>query len=459
MDVAFLPVRQEHPWRQIVALAVPNVASSLAMYSTVVITTLCISHEDQPSLLAAFGLGSLISNVLGLSIGVGLTSVLETLVSQAYGAGNSHLTAVHLNRARLVVTLILIPCCVNLYYTEYFLLLLQQDPTVAALAGEYTRSYMWGLLPFFYLCCTASFLRSCQRPNPPLISNIVGSLIHLCLSIYLINVLKMGMRGAGIAMALNSFFRFSFLESYLLCNPELNGHKYTSEIWSLKGIRHFLGLGIPSFLLVAVEWSAFELQSVLAGWVSTDGLAAHIAGINVIAILFMIPSGLSQSLSSLIGARLGEGMPNLALDITKKGALLMLSVSCAYGVCIFYLQDSIVRLYSTDEKMSKIFKSLLTIISFFVVGDAMTTTLTGSIRGLGLQTIAAKYQMLAMFGIMLPIGFVSYPYLGVPGVWLGSVAGITTSALLFLNLIRKTDFSEFSRRAISEATRLAVSSP
>lgn len=459
MENPLLPVKQEHPWRQIIALAVPNVASSLAMYSTVVITTLCITHEDQPALLAAFGLASLISNVLGLSIGVGLTSVLETLVSQSYGAGNLYLTAVHLNRARLVVTVVFVPCCVNLYYTDYFLLLLQQDPLVAELAAQYTRAYMWGLLPFFYLCCTGSFLRSCQRPNPPLLSNVVGSLIHLVLSIYLINVRKMGLRGAGMAMALNSLLRFAFLEFYLYRHPELNGHKWTKEIRSLKGIRHFLGLGIPSFLLVAVEWSAFELQSVLAGWVSTDGLAAHVAGINVIAILFMIPSGLSQSLSTLVGASLGEGLPKLAMEFTKKGSLLMFIIACFYGACIFFWKDAIARVYSTDERMSEILKSLLSIISVFVVGDAMTTTFTGTIRGLGLQTIAAKYQIFAMFVVMLPIGYISYPYLGVPGVWLGSVAGITTSALLFLSLIRKTDFSQCSLRAILEASRNQVSSP
>lgn len=460
MQESLLPVKQDHPWRQIIALAVPNIASSLVMYSSVVITTLCISHEDQPALLAGFGLGTLISNVLAISIGVGLTSVLETLVSQAYGAGNFHMSAIHLNRARLVVTLILLPCCLNLYYTEYFLLVLQQDPQVARLAAEYTRNYMWGMLPFFQLCCTSSFLRSCQRPTPPLYTNILGSFVHLFVSIYLINFCKMGLRGAGIAMGINSLLRFLLLEFYLFRHPELHGHHFTKEVWSLRGIRHFLGLGIPSFLLVAAEWSAFELQSVLAGWVSTDGLAAHVAGINLIAILYMIPSGLSQSLSTLVGASLGEGVPELAKDFTKKGCILMMLIASTYGACIYIWQASIARVYSTDEKMSQIMKSILPIISILVIGDAMATTITGTIRGLGLQTRAAQYQMLAMFGVMLPIGYLSYSYLGVPGIWIGSVVGTLTSTVLFFSLIRRTSFAECSRRAIYEASlNHIVSSP
>lgn len=258
------PVKPGNSWYQIFELAIPNVTSSLAMYSTTLITTLCISHEDKPELLGAFGLGKLIGNVMGLSIGVGLTSVLETLVSQAYGAGNSHLCAIHLNRARLIVSLAAIPCSFCLYYTDFFLLCFGQDPEISQLASEFTRASVIGLIPFFLYCCNSSFLRSYQRPKPPLIANIVGSFIHLFVSVYLVNIAELGLFGAGLAMSINNIVQFVMLEFYFSQNPELHGHEWTPEIFSFKGIRHFLGLGIPSFLLVATEWSAFEYVVLFA---------------------------------------------------------------------------------------------------------------------------------------------------------------------------------------------------
>lgn len=444
-------VKPGHPWSQIFKLAVPNVASSLAMYSTVVITTLCISREDDPSLLAAFGLGSLIGNVLGLSIGVGLNSVLETLVSQAYGADNMKLAAVHLNRARLVVTIAVIPCCFALFFTDSLLLWLEQDPKVSLLAAQYTRSFMLGLPPFFYFSSASSYLRSCQHPQPPLVANVVGSIIHLFVSVILINVLGWGLWGAGLAMSINSLLRFIMLEVFLSWKPELRGHVWTKEMFSLRGIRHFLGLGIPSFLLVAVEWIAFELQSVFAGWVSTQGLAAHVAGVNVIAIVFMVPNGVSQSLSTLIGASLGEGLPKLGIEFAKKGALLMFAIACLYGTTIWFFVNEIANIYSSDEGTKIILKHVLFLTSGFVVFDAMNTTEAGIIRGLGLQTKAAKYQMMAMFGIMLPVGYMLYPQYGVPGIWIGSIAGMVVSASLFLRVIRRADWNECSRRAIHES--------
>ena len=447
------PVQPDRPWSLIFELAVPNVVSSLAMYSTTVITTLCISHEDQPALLAAFGLGNLIGNVLGLSIGVGLTSVLETLVSQAFGARNLHLTAIHLNRARLVVSIAVIPCMFCLYYTDFLLTWLGQDPGVSALAADFTRASLFGLLPFFLYCCTSSFLRSCQHPRPPLAANVIGSFIHLFVSVYLINIRGLELWGAGLAMSINNILRFVILEIFLSWRPELHGHEWTSETLSPRGIRHFLGLGIPSFLLVAIEWSAFELQAVFAGWVSTEGLAAHVAGINVIAIVFMVPNGISQSLSTLIGASIGEGLPNLAIEFSKKGPLLMFGLACSYGAAIFVWENAIARLYSTDQAMLQILTTILTMTSVFVVVDAMNTIQAGIIRGLGLQSRAAKYQAVAMLGVMLPIGYFTYPYMGVPGIWTGSIVGLSVSALLFFSILYRADFKECSRRAIQEAHR------
>jgi MATE family multidrug resistance protein len=444
-------VKPGQSWSQIFSLAIPNVASSLAMYSTVVITTLCISREDDPSLLAAFGLASLIGNVLGLSIGVGLNSVLETLVSQAYGANNMNLAAVHLNRARLVVTIAVIPCCFALFFTDSLLLWLEQDPKVSLLAAQYTRSFMFGLPAFFYFSSASSYLRSCQHPQSVLLANVVGSIIHLFVSILFINVLGWGLWGAGLSMSINSTLRFVMLEVFLSWKPALRGHEWTREMFSIRGIRHFLGLGIPSFLLVAVEWMAFELQSVIAGWISTQGLAAHIAGINVIAIVFMVPNGVSQSLSTLIGASLGEGLPKLGMDFAKKGAILMFTLACLYGIGIWLFIDPIANIYSSDDATKAILKSVLILASGFVVLDAMNTTGAGIIRGLGLQTKAAKYQMMALFGIMLPVGYSLYPHFGVPGIWMGSITGMTVSALLFLRVIKGADWKECSRRAVQES--------
>lgn len=445
------PSTRSSAWVQIIQLGLPNIASNLAMYSTAVITTLCISRLDRPDLLAAYGLGTLITNVFGLSIGVGLTSVLETLVAQAYGAGNMHLTAIHLNRARLVVTVAFVPSFIFLWYTDSLLLWMGQDSEVAVLATLFSRWNLIGLLPFFLFSCSSSFLRSCQRPEPPLIVNILASLIHLFVSIYLVNVAELGLMGAGLAMSINNIIRFAMVEWYFSRHPELHGLEWTDEIWSFVGIKHFLSLAFPSFLLVFIEWSCFELTAVIAGWVSTEALSAHVSGNSIIAVIYMIPAGWSAAISSLVGASVGEGKPGLADQFMRKGIVLTLSVAIVTSTVVHLSCHQIALIYTSDPEALVILKTLIKIIAVFTIADAVNSAEGGVLRGLGKQSTGAKWQLISMYGIMLPVGFALHYSYGVPGIWTGSVIGMTTNATMFGIILHNADFVECSRIAIQEA--------
>lgn len=55
-----------------------------------------IGHLNDPSKLAAVGMGNMIINMCGVAPFYGLNSALETLVSQAWGAGNKKLCGEYL---------------------------------------------------------------------------------------------------------------------------------------------------------------------------------------------------------------------------------------------------------------------------------------------------------------------------------------------------------------------------
>jgi len=55
------------------------------------------AHSDNEELVAAVGLGNVIINCFVISIFWSLNSSIDTLASQAYGAGNLKLCGVYLN--------------------------------------------------------------------------------------------------------------------------------------------------------------------------------------------------------------------------------------------------------------------------------------------------------------------------------------------------------------------------
>jgi Na+-driven multidrug efflux pump len=60
-----------------------------------------------------------------------MSTALETLVSQAYGANHPKLCGGHLNRMRLILFILFIPICLVLTQSEKMLLFLGQDPQVS----------------------------------------------------------------------------------------------------------------------------------------------------------------------------------------------------------------------------------------------------------------------------------------------------------------------------------------
>jgi len=280
--------------------------------------------------------------------------------------------------------------------------------------------------------------------------NLISSALHLLIAIYCINIREWGLVGAGIATSINNILKFIFIEMYFVIVPDLYGHVWAREVFSLHGIRHFMGLAIPSFFLVFIEWSCFEFTAVIAGWCSTIALSAHVSVNNVIAVAYMIPSGMATAISSLTGACLGEGSPELAKEFTKKGILLTLAISTLYAFAIHIFVNTIAQIYTADESVLKVLENLLHVVSVYVVADAVNCAEAGILRGLGKQSIGAKYQSIVMYGVLLPLAFVLHKPYGVIGIWTASLLGMITSAAGFAYIIYKTDYSECARRAFIE---------
>ena len=432
-------------------MAIPNIATCLAHYSSSVVATLSISSLGDSRLLAAYGLANLIWYVFGISFGSGLTSALDTLVSQSLGAGNHHLLSVHLNRARIVIlTIGFLPALAVLLFTDQVLVFSGQDVAVATYAADFIKGASLGLIPLYLNFCSAAYLRSIKRPKLPLVANIAAACVHIAPCILMVNHYGLGLYGAGLAASLNSWTRFLFLEVYLHIHPELGGHQWTPEAMSLSGLIDYIALALPSAALYCSESWAFELQAMVAGWVSTEGLASHVAGVSVICIAFRLPQGMSQSLATLVGASLGKGKPGEAEAFRSCGLFMTLIASSAVGLAVFVFKRQIASIYSTDASVVSVLDPVMIQAAFFIVVDAFATVQEGVLRGLKLQPVAMKYKLFSMFVVMLPTSLALSRFIGVPGIWLGSTLGVSSSSFWYNRILSRCDFAERSAIAIKD---------
>jgi multidrug resistance protein, MATE family len=96
-------------------------------------------------LLAAVGMGNIAINMLGVSVFFGFNGALDTLLSQAIGAGDIQKCGVYLNRARLVNTFLFGLVFILFCFSGKILKAVGQDPEVADYAYQYIMSYSFGI--------------------------------------------------------------------------------------------------------------------------------------------------------------------------------------------------------------------------------------------------------------------------------------------------------------------------
>jgi len=108
--------------KDILAIAAPAALSELCMYLMVFANIFFIAHLDDPVLIAGLGIGNTIMNFISIAPGIGMSCALETLVSQANGAGNKHLCHLYLLRGRVILTCIFIPEVIIMLFGKSILL-------------------------------------------------------------------------------------------------------------------------------------------------------------------------------------------------------------------------------------------------------------------------------------------------------------------------------------------------
>lgn len=121
----------------------PLVLTYVLQYSYSFVTVL-VAGRLGTSELAAASLASMTANITGLAIYEGLATSLDTLTSQAFGAGKKQLVGLHVQRMIALTLIVTIPIGAIWMSSPWILARLVPEQKVAELAGDFLRFYLIG---------------------------------------------------------------------------------------------------------------------------------------------------------------------------------------------------------------------------------------------------------------------------------------------------------------------------
>ena len=262
--------------------------------------------EDSAYLLEASGLGLAIIGMTGLCVGFGMTTALNTLASQAWGARNYKKIGIYLQRGILIINILVTLLIWALWFnSESLLNLLHQPPCVIEQAAQYIQTFSLALPPYLLVSLLQSYLFAQSIVYPFVLAGLVANVVNAIAHYLFLFVAKWGIRGAVGALTVSWY---SYLFILLIVIKVLKLHVKTWDGWSKECLNNwgqFLRYGIPGFFMMFAEWGTYHLGFIVIGLYSVAEQSVFTVIAAWVDNIYVVPFSLSTAVSVRIGNELG----------------------------------------------------------------------------------------------------------------------------------------------------------
>jgi MATE family multidrug resistance protein len=416
--------------RPMLASALPVALGELGWMAMGVIDVMMVGRLS-PEAIGAVGMGRALFWVIAVP-GIGMLLGLDTLISQAFGAGNlkdCHRSLLHGVYFSLAMAL---PATCLALAGAPLLANWGLDPEVLAESQPYLRAIAWSSLPIFLYASFRRYLQGINRVRSIMIALISANVINaLCNWLFIFGnwgAPKLGVEGAGWATVASTLYMAGFLAMTIVLHDRGERHKLSETPLRLEPARmkKLFALGLPSSLQLLLELGVFALATALAGRLDAISLAAHQIALTAASVTFMVPLGISSAGAVRVGQAIGRKDPAGAGDAGWVALVLGSAFMVGAAVIFVAMPRTLIRLFTTDPAVISMGITLLAIAAVFQLFDGFQVVATGNLRGAGNTRTPMLWNLVGHWAVGLPVGYwlAFVRGWGVVGIWAGLCLGL-----------------------------------
>ncbi|HEX7357223.1 MAG TPA: MATE family efflux transporter [Ignavibacteriaceae bacterium] len=417
-------------------LAYPVIIGQLGIIMMGVVDSIMVGRLGSVPLAAASLGNSLIFIVL--IIGIGCSIVISPLVAILVGGNRYSECGIYFRQSLLVNVFLSFVMIGIILLGVNFIHNLNQPPEVIEQTIVYMSIVGLSALPLMIYQTYKQFIEGLSVMKPAMVIAILANVINAFANWVLIfgelGFPKLGLAGAAWATFCSRVFMAVVIMIYVMKNEKFKQYDVTFNFRGVNFpiIKKILRLGLPSGFQYFFEVGAFSFAVIMIGWIGANELAAHQIAINLASISFMGVLGISQAASIRVGNAMGEKNISKIRKAGFTGILLGASIMSLAGLTFILLNKYLPTLYINDEAVISIASRLIIIAALFQLSDGTQAVGIGVLRGLTDIKGPTIITFIAYWVISLPIAYVlAFVFkLGVQGVWIGLLIGLTASAIL-----------------------------
>ncbi|KAI5957499.1 hypothetical protein KGF57_003193 [Candida theae] len=402
--------------------------------------------------LAAVSLATMTSTIT-FGVFEGTATALDTLCSQAYGAGNYELMGIYVQRSVAFSWVLFVPFGVLWWFSASILHFIIDDDAVVQLTSQFLRILIVGAPGYIVFENGKRFLQAQGIFEAGTGILFISAPINICFSWFLVwnRNYGLGYIGAPIATALNFWFMSLMLVLYV---RYIDGKKCWCGLAEfpelVKDWGQFAHLAVPGIVMIESEYLAYEIMTLFASYFGTKPLAAQSAVSSIASLSYMVPFAVSIAASTRIAHFIGG--QNMDGAITATRVAMFGAFIVASGNCLVFLafKNKLASIFTNDEDVIGLIESLLDpLVAVLQVFDGVACVDSGILRAQGLQKIGGVINLVAYYAFALPLALILSKSLGYGlfGLWFGIGSGMVVISLSETCVILFSDWDQILMQA------------
>ena len=404
-------------WSAVLSLALPIAIQNLLTSSFALVDTLMVSNLGDVS-LAAVGMAGQWSWLLNLML-FGFSSGASVFFAQYYGDKNLEgIKKVYGIAMFFVVVASFLFAILGFLIPKQIISIFNRDASVLQVSASYLRIAVFSYPAIVINQIVGVLLRSTGRTKLPMyvagLTTVLNAFFNYVLIFGKFGFPQLGVEGAAIATCISAWAGpivtltiLFFQKDEIACAPVSELLGFTKE-----DVKVFFSRALP-VIFNEILWGlgCFVLNVVY----SNTGYEQY-AAVTIIKtfenILFAFFAGLNNSCCVMVGQEIGGGKIKMGLKDAKRFALIVPILASGLAIIVVIFRENLVNVFNMAGTITgKTLKTAQTIMIVFALTCPlryfMFVIITGAFRSGGDTKTGMKYELLCLWGISVPLSFIT----------------------------------------------------